>query len=198
MIEAGPDKRNRVVTDGAVLSGRNMGRRHTCRRMSIVTGSAVIDDTGMIKDGRGKTAGHMTDTAIGVRRHMIDRLSDGRHAIVARSAVGSDARVIEHRTSKAGRAMTNTAILTRGDVRGRLRQGADHSVRTIMTGDAITRDAGMREYRRIERRCRVAGFAILARRYMQQRRILAKGKPTVVTTRAASSDVGMHKTEKCR
>jgi len=198
MVEGGTDKRHRVVTDGAVLAGRNMDRRHTRRCLSIVTGGAVIDDAGMIKDGRGETAGYMTDAAIGARRHMIDRLTDRRHAIMARCAVGGDAGVIEHRTDKAGCVMTNTAILARGNVRRRFRQGADHRVRTAMAGDAISGDAGMREYRRIERRRRVAGFAILAGWHVQHCRILAKGKPTVVTTRAASADAGMDKAEKSR
>jgi hypothetical protein len=81
-------------------------------------------------------------------------------------AVADCPGMIENRTGKAGCIMTNTAILGGGDMRRRLRKGAECIVATIVARDTISGDAGMSEYRRIERRRGVATVAILASWYM--------------------------------
>ena len=166
MIETGTDKGIRIVTNGAVLSGWNMGRRLACGRMPIVTRRAVANNTRMIIDRIGKAAWHVTGAAIGSRGDMIHVLSDSRHTIVAGSTVTDYPGMIEHRAGKTGCAMTNTAILADDDMRRRLRKGAQRSEVAIVARDTIPGDAGMRESRRIEGRCGVATVAILGRWHM--------------------------------
>lgn len=161
MVETCAGKGIRIVTNGTVLSGWRMGRRHACCRLPIVTRSAIVRDARMIKDRGGKTAGYVTETAIVGRREMIDILSCCRNAVMAGCAVTDDVGMIENRAGKAGCIVANTAIFGGGDMRRRLRKGADSIVGTIVARDAIIGDAGMIEYRRIERRLGVASVAVL-------------------------------------
>lgn len=84
---------------------------HTDRRRAIMTGRAIVHDTGMIKHGTDKRSGVMADTAILAGRHMTDCLSDRKHIIVARDAAIDDACVTEHGRQEAGGQMTDTAVL---------------------------------------------------------------------------------------
>jgi hypothetical protein len=81
-----------------------------------VTGRAVADYAGMIKDRIGKIAWHMTDTTIGCCRNMIDMLADCLNTVMAGSAVADNAGMIENGASKTGCVMTNAAILAGGDM----------------------------------------------------------------------------------
>lgn len=167
MIETGADKCIRIVTNRAVLSGWNMGRRHAGRRLPIVTGSAVANNTRMIIDRSGEATGYVTDTAIGGRRNMIGMFSDCLDTIMAGSAVTDYAGMIENRAGETGCVMTNTAVLAGDDMRRRLSKGADCIEVAIVARDTIPGDAGMRECRRVERRRGVAVFAVLGRWHMQ-------------------------------
>lgn len=75
MVEGCAGKSLCIVTYGAVHIGWNMDLRLACRLLPIVTGSAVVINTRMIKHRIGKTAGYVTDTAIFGRRNMIVMLS---------------------------------------------------------------------------------------------------------------------------
>lgn len=56
---------------------RRYGVHHACCRIAIVTGSAVVNDTGMIEGGRYEGACVMADTAILVGLDMTGLLGCG-------------------------------------------------------------------------------------------------------------------------
>ena len=71
VIEHRTGERTGVVTDAAVLVGRDMANRFADREHVIVARAAVVDDAGMIKCRRNKAGGHVTGIAIITGRHMI-------------------------------------------------------------------------------------------------------------------------------
>ena len=86
------------MTGGTIQAGRNMGWHgihHACRRITIVAGSTIIDDAGMIKACRHEATGGMTDTAILIGVDMVGFLGCSETGVVTGRAVIHDAVMIE-------------------------------------------------------------------------------------------------------
>ena len=94
-----------------------------------MAGSAVIDDTGVIKGGGDKARGDMALAAIIVGRHMGVGFADSSIAVVARGAVVYDARVIKPGAGKGHGVMTHSTVFCRGQM---IRRHADCGT-TIVT-----------------------------------------------------------------
>jgi hypothetical protein len=85
MVENGPDKRPRIVTDAAVLVGRYVTDRFADREHVVMTGAAIVHDTGMVEACRQEPGRHVTRVAVLVCRHVIGwrRLARRRCTVVA-------------------------------------------------------------------------------------------------------------------
>ena len=92
---------------------RRNGISFAFRRVTVVTGLAVIHDTGVIKHGTDKGNGVMTNATVLVGRHMVWRgyLARRRTAVMAGRTVVHDAGVIEIRTAKGTGVMTGRTVL---------------------------------------------------------------------------------------
>lgn len=71
VIEHRTDECRGVVTDTAVLVGRNVTYCFTDREHVVVTRTAVVNDAGMIKCRRYETGGHVTGMAVVTGRHVV-------------------------------------------------------------------------------------------------------------------------------
>ena len=58
------------------------GIHHAFRRITVMTGSAIVDDAGMIKRRRYEATGGMANTTILVGRDMADFFRRGESGIV--------------------------------------------------------------------------------------------------------------------
>ena len=84
MIERRRFEGTRIMTDTAILIGRNMADIFRRREAGGVTGCTVIYDADVIKGCRLKARGLVAVPAITVGRHMPGVFSDGGISIVAR------------------------------------------------------------------------------------------------------------------
>lgn len=127
------------MTRGAIQAGRNMRRHgvhHACRRIAVVAGSAVVNDTGMIEGGRYEGARVMADAAILVGLDMTGFFGCGETGAMTGRAVICYARVTEARGLEAGGLVAVDAIAVGRHVEVAL---ADGSI-AVMTGCAIVDD----------------------------------------------------------
>jgi hypothetical protein len=120
MIESRWFEDARVMTDTAILIGRDMIGFLRRGKPGIVTGTAVIHDAHVIKGGRLKACGLMAVPAITVGRYMEIRFPGGGNAIVARLAdiIDIDKLVIKAGTGKGRSVMAHRAILGCRNVAG--------------------------------------------------------------------------------
>ena len=93
----------------AILGRRQVIDQLADRDHIVMTGLAVIDDTGMIECTRGERARGVAHTAVIAGWHMVDRFAD-RSDTVAGGAVIHDAAVVKRRTEETGGVMTDAAI----------------------------------------------------------------------------------------
>jgi hypothetical protein len=133
-----------AVTDTTILISSNMCTGFACRENAVMTGTAVIYDTCMVKRCGEKPGGHVALAAIIISWHVIwwRRLASCGRTIVALRAVIYDALMIEPGTSESNRVMANRTILRR-------RKMTDRFARCkagIMTGRAIAHDTSMAEH----------------------------------------------------
>lgn len=101
MIKHHRGKTTGHVTDTAIGGRRHMIDRLSERRHTIMTGTAVTGDAGVIEYRAGKTGRAMTNTAILAGGDMRRRLRKGTnctvHTIVAGDTVSGDTRMGEYR-----------------------------------------------------------------------------------------------------
>lgn len=134
------------MAEMAIQAGVDMCRDciyHAGGGIAIVTGNAVIDDTGMVEGSRDEGACIMANTAILRGSYMILRFSDGESGTMAGCAVVHDACMAEGRRQEAGGLVTVDTILVGGYMTGRwdfARRGG-----AIVAGIAIVDDAAMVE-----------------------------------------------------
>ena len=166
MIESRRFEDARVMTDTAVLIGRDMiGFLRRCKT-SIVTGTAVIHYARVTEGRRLKAGGLVAVPAITVGRYMEIRFPGGAKAIVTRltDIIDTDKLVIEPGTGKGRSVMTHRAILGCRNV-AVVHTYCRTSPICNMTGRTVIHDAGMSEYGRLEVAARdVADTAILSGR----------------------------------
>ncbi len=77
----------RGMTGDAIQAGRNVrGHRidHPRRRITVMAGDAIIDDSGMVKGGWNEATGCMADTAILVGRDVRRMFGGGKSGSVTR------------------------------------------------------------------------------------------------------------------
>jgi len=93
-----------------------MVARFTYGKHVIMTGTAVIHDSHMIKNCRYKARGPVAQIAIIAGRHMVwwGGFTSGGYAIVAGCTVINDVLVIKPGTGKGYGVMAHGAILARG------------------------------------------------------------------------------------
>ena len=82
-------------------------------RRTVVTRTAIIDDSGVVKACWNKSAGVVADAAILVGGQMVTRLGRRKTGVVAGCTVVDNSRVIEHGGQEAGCLMTVDAVCTR-------------------------------------------------------------------------------------
>ena len=113
MIEGRRFEGTRVMTDTAILIGRNMADIFRRREAGSVTGCTVIYDADVIEGCRLKARGLVAVSAITVGRHMAGVFSDGGISIVTRSTgiIVTDQLVIKLGTGKGRGVMAHRAIL---------------------------------------------------------------------------------------
>ena len=111
MIESRWFEDARVMTDTAILIGRDMISYLRRCKPSIVTGTAVIHDTRVTKTRRFKAGGLMAVDAITVGRHMEIGFPGSGSTVVAAHTVIQDSLVFEGGTGKGGCVVAHRAIL---------------------------------------------------------------------------------------
>ncbi len=77
----------RSMAGDAIQAGWNVrwnGIIHTRRRITVMAGNAIIDDSGMVKGGRNEAARCMTDSAILVGRDVRRMFGGGKSGSVTR------------------------------------------------------------------------------------------------------------------
>lgn len=146
-----------------------MTYRKAGRRDAIVTGRAVIDDTGVIEHRRRKGAGHVTDIAILVCRNVVGfgALADCDDTIMAGIATITHHRgtvVINKGRRKNVGIVAYPAILSSRDMITRLAYRAGCIKVSIMAGGTITRDTRVIENMRWEPSGRMTNGTILVGR----------------------------------
>ena len=127
------------MTRGAIQAGRNMRRygvHHARRRITVVTGRAIVNNAGMIEGSRYEGARVMADTAILVSLDMTGFPGCGETGAMTGRAVIHDARVAETRRLETGGLVAVDAIAVGRHVEVAF---ADSSI-TVMTGCAIVDD----------------------------------------------------------
>ena len=141
---------------------------------SVMAGSAVIDDAGMIEYRRCKAAaGRVADTTI-LGCHHVGRIhlgvfTGGGNAVAGIATGRQYGRIamVDKRVDKCSRIVANSTILVgyRMRRRGRLRPGPKSCKTAVVAGDAIIDDASVSEHRgrRRKRVDIVANVTILAR-----------------------------------
>ncbi len=180
------------MTGGTVETGRNMGRHgihHTRRRITIVAGSTIVDDAGMIEACRHEAAGSMTDTAILVGVDMIGFLGRGETSVMTGCAVIHDTGMIETCRQKT-RGHVTVAAVTVGRYMKVALAGGGNTIMTIRTviHDTLVFESGVGKgsrgmaHRAILGNRNVVGIGLRAR---------AGGGNTVVTGYAVIHDTGM-------
>ena len=165
------------------------GVRHACRRITIVAGSTIIDDAGMIEGCRHEATGGMTDTAILIGVDMVDLLGGGETGIVTGRAIIYDAVMIEACRHKARSHVAVTAV---GIGRYMEVVFAGGGV-AIMTGSTVIHDALMFEPGVGKGARGMAHRAILSGRNVVGigLRCLAGGINAIVTGGTVIHDTGM-------
>ena len=102
------------VAGRAVQAGTQVGwvglRIHANCRNTIVAGSTIVDDAGVIESGREEAAGIVTDTTILVGWYMVERLAEGKRTVMTGPAVIDDADMTESGRDEAGRYVTLAAV----------------------------------------------------------------------------------------
>ena len=93
----------------AILGRRQVIDQLAQRDHIVMTGLAIIDDTGMIECTRGERARRVAHTAVLAGRHMVDRFTH-RSNTVAGDAVIHDTAVVKRRAEETGGVMTDAAI----------------------------------------------------------------------------------------
>lgn len=121
-----------------------MANRFTCRRRTVVTRGAIVDDTRMIEHCGLETAGYVTDTAIFGRRDVTRVLANSATGSAIVTGIAAFAHdfwtiVIDKGVSEIGGVMADTAILVGLMNRCiRLPPGVERHEITVVTGHAIT------------------------------------------------------------
>ena len=113
VIKHRTDERAGVVTDTAILVGRDMADRFADCEHVVMTRAAVVDDAGMIKRRRNKAGGHVAGIAVVTGRHMVWWwcLAPGSGAVVTGRTVIHDTAVVKPGASEARGDMAQGAIL---------------------------------------------------------------------------------------
>ena len=101
----------RRVTEMAVHRRRQVRVMLTRRCSAVMTGRAIIDDTGVIEYRTDKARRVVADTAVLVGGHMADRLACCEHVVVTGAAVIHDTGMIEACRQETGRHVTRVAVL---------------------------------------------------------------------------------------
>lgn len=128
------------MTGRAVQAGRDMGRhgiRLAFRSNTIVTGSTIIDDSGMIEACRHEPAGGVTDAAILVGIDMVGFLGCGETGVMAGGAVIHDAGMIEGGRQETRGHVTITTVSVGRHMEVIFAGGGN----PIMTGRTVIHDA---------------------------------------------------------
>jgi anaerobic glycerol-3-phosphate dehydrogenase len=89
-----------VVANAAILAGRQMIIRFSGGETGVVTGRAVVHNSGVIEHGGQETRRLVAANAITAGWHMIAGFSCGGIAIVTRPTVAHDTLVIKYRPGK--------------------------------------------------------------------------------------------------
>lgn len=147
------------VTITTILAGLDMSLVLTQGNDPVMTQSAVIDNTGMVKGRRNKTGSIVTLAAIIVGRHMVLLLTQGDSAVMANGTISGHAQMIELGSGKGRGVVTDGTIVTGNDVI----LGFDRSggIRTIVALNTIADDIAMIEHRRGEAAGHMTDTAIL-------------------------------------
>ena len=127
------------MTGGTIQAGRYMGRygiHHTCRRITIVAGSAIVDDAGMIEGCRYEATGIVADTTVLVSVDMFGFLGCSETSVMTGGAVIHDAGMIEGSWQKARGYVIIAAVTVGRHVEVVLAGGSN----TIMTGGTVIHD----------------------------------------------------------
>ena len=143
MIHRGDCGKIRIRVAGLTgIAGRDVIPCFAGRHHAIMTGCAVIDDTGMVEEGTCEANGGVAGDAIlggwNMRYGLTSGPGRGVAAIVAGDAVSVDSLVIESAAGKAGGGMTDVATQGRGNMPLRFTDCCH-----AMTGIAVVEDAGM-------------------------------------------------------
>jgi len=172
-----------------IQAGRNMswhGIHHACRRISIVAGSTIVDDAGMIEGCRYEAAGVVTDPAVLVSVDMVGFLGCGETGFMTGGAVIHDTGMIEgSRQETRGHVTIATVSVGR-----HMEVGFAGGGNTIMAGRAVIHDALVFEPGIGKRSRGMAHRAILGGWKVGRIdfRVLASGVDTIVTGGAVIHD----------
>ena len=204
MIESRWFEDARVMTDTAILIGRDMIGFLRRGKPSIVTGTAVIHDAHVIKGRRLESGSDMADAAIVIGRHVEIGLAGGGEAVVAACAIVDDTLVFETGIGEFRRHMTDRAILqvstpnrdidrNVGRILLGIRTGRDDAI--VAAGAIVDNTAVIKHRWRKGTAGRVADIAILGGHYMADvhsfRRARAIGYMTGITTQRRHCGVGV-------
>ena len=180
------------MTGGTIQAGRYMGRysiHHACRRISIVAGSTIVDDAGMIEGCRYEATGIMTDPTVLVSVDMIGFLGCGETSVMTGGAVIHDAGVIEGSRQEARGYVTIAAVTVGRHMEVAFSGGSN----TIMTACTVIHDALVLEpgvgkgSRGMAHRAILGGWNVVG----VDLRILAGGGNSIMAGRAVIHDTGM-------
>ena len=185
-------KSGRGMAGRTVQAGRNMGRHGihlTFRGNTIVAGSTIINDAGMIEGCRHEAAGGMTDATILVSVDMVGLFGCGETGVMTGHAVIHDAVMIEAcRYKTRGHVTVATVSIGR-----HMEVGFAGGGNTIMTARTVIHDTLVLEPG-VGKRCRcMAHRAILGGCNVGRIdfRVLASGIDTIVAGRAVIHDTAM-------
>jgi len=152
MIESRWFEDARVMTDTAILIGRDMIGFLRCGKPCIVTGTAVIHYARVTESRRLKAGGLVAVDAIAVGGHMEIVFSGRRSAIVTGHTVIGDALVFKRGTGKGRGVMAQFAFVCVcvlvNIVDCVIRRSGRRS--TIVAGCTVVNDAGMIEHGRFK------------------------------------------------
>lgn len=111
MYPGAANEGRRRVTEMAVHRRRQVRVMLASRSIAIMTGRAIVHDTGVVEHGPDKRSCVVTDAAVLVGRYVTHRFTNREHVVVTGAAVVHDTYMAEACGQEPGRHVAYVAIL---------------------------------------------------------------------------------------